>query len=346
MPSKINVTARRTAATNMYLAGIAPIDIMKITGHKTEKNLLKYIKVTKEQTADNLVENRKTEWGLNEKDALVRSETMPKTDKLGYKRFAYQQKHNGVKVEGAVWLIHEKDGLAKTANGNLVKNLNVATTASLSEEQALQYALNSVNAEVWAWEDDNFSAMSESEAGFYPQGELVLVSPDFARGNASAESYVLAYKFDVFAVSPLSRHYIYVNAQNGDIVTSLNRIQDADVAAIGTASYSCNNPVDITATFAGTQHILRETERGQGIETYDTQDDPFYVATDIGSADNNFDEDAVAVAAHYGTEQFYDYLLNVHERNSIDDNGFKLKSWVHFNLVEYGYLDNDNAFWR
>ena len=71
------------------------------------QNSAKWQKVTTtEQTADNLVENSKTEWGLSEKDALVRSETMPKTDKLGYKRFAYQQKHNGVKVEGAVWLVH------------------------------------------------------------------------------------------------------------------------------------------------------------------------------------------------------------------------------------------------
>ena len=45
-------TARRSGATNMYLAQIGAIDIMKITGHKTEKNLLKYIKVSKEQTAD------------------------------------------------------------------------------------------------------------------------------------------------------------------------------------------------------------------------------------------------------------------------------------------------------
>jgi integrase len=47
-------TARRSGATNMYLAGIKTIDIMKITGHKTEKEFLKYIKVTKEQTAANL----------------------------------------------------------------------------------------------------------------------------------------------------------------------------------------------------------------------------------------------------------------------------------------------------
>jgi integrase len=50
-------TARRSGATNMYLAGIPTIDIMKLTGHKTEKEFLKYIKVTKEQTADNLLKH-------------------------------------------------------------------------------------------------------------------------------------------------------------------------------------------------------------------------------------------------------------------------------------------------
>ncbi len=47
-------TARRSGATNMYLAGIPSIDIMKITGHKTETDFLNYIKVTKEETAKNL----------------------------------------------------------------------------------------------------------------------------------------------------------------------------------------------------------------------------------------------------------------------------------------------------
>ena len=47
-------TARRSGATNMYLAGIPSIDIMKITGHKTEREFLKYIRVTKEETAEML----------------------------------------------------------------------------------------------------------------------------------------------------------------------------------------------------------------------------------------------------------------------------------------------------
>ncbi|WP_319229689.1 tyrosine-type recombinase/integrase [Draconibacterium orientale] len=47
-------TARRTGATLMYLAGIPTISAMKITGHKTEKQFLEYIKVTKEENAQNL----------------------------------------------------------------------------------------------------------------------------------------------------------------------------------------------------------------------------------------------------------------------------------------------------
>ena len=47
-------TARRTGCSLMYLAGIPVIDIMKVSGHKTEKEFLKYIKVGKEETAINL----------------------------------------------------------------------------------------------------------------------------------------------------------------------------------------------------------------------------------------------------------------------------------------------------
>ena len=51
-------TARRTAATNMYKAGIPAISIMKITGHRTEANFLKYIKLSKEENAQMLKDNR------------------------------------------------------------------------------------------------------------------------------------------------------------------------------------------------------------------------------------------------------------------------------------------------
>lgn len=50
-------TARRSAATNMFKAGISSISIMKITGHKTETQFMKYIKVSKEDNAEMLMDN-------------------------------------------------------------------------------------------------------------------------------------------------------------------------------------------------------------------------------------------------------------------------------------------------
>lgn len=50
-------TARRSGATNMYLAGIQAISIMKITGHKTEKAFMRYIQMTQEDNANKLIDH-------------------------------------------------------------------------------------------------------------------------------------------------------------------------------------------------------------------------------------------------------------------------------------------------
>jgi len=42
-------TARRSFCTNAYLAGLDCLDIMAISGHKTESAFLRYIKVTQEE---------------------------------------------------------------------------------------------------------------------------------------------------------------------------------------------------------------------------------------------------------------------------------------------------------
>lgn len=50
-------TARRSFATNAYLADVPTLAIMKITGHKTERAFLRYIKVTPEENARRLLEH-------------------------------------------------------------------------------------------------------------------------------------------------------------------------------------------------------------------------------------------------------------------------------------------------
>lgn len=46
--------ARRSIAINEYLNGTPSITIMSVTGHKTEKAFLKYIKVTSREHAEKM----------------------------------------------------------------------------------------------------------------------------------------------------------------------------------------------------------------------------------------------------------------------------------------------------
>jgi len=52
-------TARRSGATNLFKMGYAPLEIMKITGHTSEATFMKYIKVSKEENADMMMQKIK-----------------------------------------------------------------------------------------------------------------------------------------------------------------------------------------------------------------------------------------------------------------------------------------------
>ena len=62
-------TARRSFATNTYLQGFDTISLMKITGHRTESSFLKYIKVSKIETAEKLAAHQKK--NLSKKELRV-----------------------------------------------------------------------------------------------------------------------------------------------------------------------------------------------------------------------------------------------------------------------------------
>lgn len=56
-------TARRSFATNLYNEGFPILDIMKVTGHRTEKAFLRYIKFSDEESAKKLsAHNKKKDW--------------------------------------------------------------------------------------------------------------------------------------------------------------------------------------------------------------------------------------------------------------------------------------------
>ena len=75
-------TARRSFATNYYLQGFPTIDLMKITGHKTEKAFLKYIRVSKLDTAKRLSRHIKLKWSNNPEMPTEKESRPQEGDKL------------------------------------------------------------------------------------------------------------------------------------------------------------------------------------------------------------------------------------------------------------------------
>lgn len=266
------------------------------------------------------------------------------TDKIGYTNVRYKEYVGIYPVDGSMIIAHIKNGKVVSFNGDLYRDVNTSFAANISEAAALQDALNKVHAVKYKWENKTEEAQmkivhNDPSFTFYPKGELTVVHKKGS--DFSAASMRLAWKFDIYAEEPLSRAYIYIDAQTGEFVSDEERIHTADV--VGTANTLYSGTRTMTSdNFAVNNYRLQETGRGNGIQTYNMNNTTNYTNTDFTNNSSTWNlspPNQAAEDAHWGAEMTYDYYMNVQGRNSIDGSGFALISYVHYstNFV--------NAFW-
>ncbi|TDN36063.1 T9SS type A sorting domain-containing protein [Hymenobacter sp. UV11] len=279
------------------------------------------------------------------------------TDQLGFSHQQFEQYYKGVKVEHATYTAHSRGGQLESLSGDFEKTGALSVTPTLSADAALNRALALVSAKKYMWQDAQEEAglkqqTDNAAATYRPQGELVLVR-DNRQSTDNTGPLVLAWKFNIYAQLPVSRAYYYVNAHTGDVVLRDAIIKHATggTATFATAYSGTRSLADETAT--GGYH-LREYTRGSGIETYNCKKGNSYTAaTDFVDADNNWTAteynnatyDNVAGDAHFGAQSTYDYWKGVHARNSYDNAGAKIKSYVHYDDVPGG-AGYENAYWN
>ena len=265
-------------------------------------------------------------------------------DKIGYTHYRYMQTLNKVTVEGAMFIVHAKGNLIVSMNGTLYNNIKTGV-ASISKSQAINAAMNHVNASIYKWQDE----ASENEikqitgnanATYYPEAQLVYASMP---GKLNGSDFQLSYKLDIYALKPMSRNYVFVDAQSGKVINSKDRIHFTDVQGTAVTKYSGTHTITTDSIDPVTYRLI-ESARGQGIETYNLQGATAGLGVDFIDTDNywnnvNPQQDEVAGDAHVAGEKTYDYYWLEHGRNSIDNNGFKLISRVHYDV------NFVNAFW-
>lgn len=264
------------------------------------------------------------------------------TDKLGMTHYRYQQMSKGYGLENGTWILHTINNKIVSMNGELFDRVP-ALNPTISESAALQIALAQIGATTYKWqmseEESNLKFMtSNPDASYYPQGELVILNEDQSMKTVNLK---LSWKFNVYAHEPLSRREIYIDAASGTNLFENDLIHHADSIGVATTGYL--GVQNIVANYTGTNFTLSETGRGDGILTFDMNNGTNYGAATLFTDDNNIWNsggiNAFGLDAHFGSEMTYDFYYNHFNRNSIDNSGFALYSYVHYN-VNYG-----NAFW-
>jgi bacillolysin len=296
------------------------------------------------------------------------SKIKTEADGLGFSHEKFQLFHQGIKVEFSTYSMHSKNGKITSMSGEFYDIKNVNTTPSLSPQAALSRAMQQIGAKQYLWENQ-----AEANAMNYakPQGELVILPVFDTDGKAT--SFKLAYKFDIYATAPVSRGDIYIDA-----ITGQKLFYNATIKHLGEYSHGKNVKGDkvnvdlfkaapmtlvaataatrysgaqsIETTLSGTSYILSEATRGtgNGIVTKNMKKGTSYTAavnfTDVdnnwtAAEFNNTNKDNAALDAHWGAEKTYDYWKAIHARNSYNNAGAKINSYVHYSSAY------DNAYW-
>ncbi len=259
----------------------------------------------------------------------------------------YQQTINGIPVEHAIYVVHTLGGRIFAQNGKWIKDIPQSLpAATLQESSALTFALQFVNARSYKWQDAGEESFIKKEqnnanATFYPKGQLVFYSGE---EDVIPSALRPAYKFDIYASNPVSRQIVFIDAVNGQVLGKRELLHTTNAAGTAVTGYSGTQTITTDKT-GTTSYRLQETGRGKGIQTFNLQKKTNYnTAVDFTDTDNNWNnvntnKDQYATDAHWGAEKTYDYYLNKYGRNSIDNAGFAIKSYVHYSTNYF------NAFW-
>ncbi len=296
------------------------------------------------------------------------------TDELSIQHLRYDEIYKGVKVFLGEYLVHGKNSLIETANGNYVPVNLASVTPALTESQALTYALSGVNATSYKWQNTNWENFIKQQKGssatFYPQGELCIIPRNLFTNNTD----VLAYIFDIATDSPNDELSVVVDANTGSLINKRSLVcntgpvsRPAETVHSGLQSINCDQ---ISSTEFDLQETYTTNNPGTNIITKNFNQGSNYVYTNntspyewTSSSWPTYSTDKAAIDIHWGMEKVLDYWKNKRLMNSYDNNNAPITNivnvmtqssstspWKHLSnagcYAKYGYIefgDGDNG---
>ncbi|MGR3765908.1 M4 family metallopeptidase [Rossellomorea sp. NS-SX7] len=294
-----------------------------------EKHAVKRLAATPND-ALNYLQEKKSTLNMKNPKANLKVKKVEKDD-LGMTHVRFNQTNNGILVEGSEIIVHyNKNNEITSVNGSYhqaAEETDINLSPQLSSSNAVEKAKSAVKA--------------PEKLTYAPTSELVIYP--FEGKNH------LTYKVNVnFLGEAPGNWFVFIDAKTGEVVDQYNAIMHAEDIKTQTGSgigvLGEHRLLHISQTKEpneGTMFQMADYshEGLEGILTYDYSNNRLEIFKDKDAAFHS-DFDRPAVDAHYNSEKVYEYYLNEHGRNSLDDEGMPIQSVVH-----YGNNYN-NAFWN
>ncbi|MEZ5015225.1 MAG: M4 family metallopeptidase [Chitinophagales bacterium] len=254
------------------------------------------------------------------------------TDMAGNKHYKFVQYYKGVRVEGMEYYTHERNGILHLANGDFIQGLNLSVSATVPYEDAILKALLAVPAEKYMWQDEQKEAdfkkkKDDPNATLYPRPELLIVKKD-PDAAALSQNYILAWRVAVFADQPYDAQYVYIDANNGQIIRKRSLIVHCNPGTAHTTWYGeqpVNTNYEYDVCIAGDPDWLYfswdDCSGATNIKSYVAADLGDHMLCDADNDWDNFNVTNMVMTSLWCTKKAYNYYHYTHGHDSFDGSG-------------------------
>jgi Zn-dependent metalloprotease len=230
-----------------------------------------------------------------QQDSLMfTNETVNTVDGFEVKKM--RQYYRGIKIEHGVINSTSKNGLLQSLQLEFYSVPDqFDIRAGISATQGLQKALAYVNAEIYAWQLDSTSSDPDRKI---PAGELVIIQ-DYKKGKGEV---CLAWKYNIYAINPLYRSLVYINAQTGEVVLDNRIIKHAK-------NKLAQKPGATFPSLATTNKLISQGSYS-GIVDFDAP-----INTVSAVADTRYNGNRPILADHFSSTSSWPYRLRARRNN-------------------------------
>jgi len=278
------------------------------------------------QSSLEYVRNYDPELGISDMDEFEIQQVREGKNQLTHVRM--NQMHEGLKVWGAGIVVHSRDHRFLGLSGTLAKHLGqINANPKISADQALSIGRDAYSSRLK-------SAAASDELAFSRESTELVVYPGEGR-NARVAWHVVFFTELQAGLNPGLWNY-FVDAKSGEIIAQFNAIHTLEQASGpgGNPKVARTWNAELDVEPQGAQFAMNTARLVTGNMNNGTSGSGTIVVGPLANIG-----DAPINDAHGFAEQTLNMLTEWYGHNSIDDNGFVIRSRVHYDT------NYENAFW-